>query len=144
MPAVVDDARALLGRSFEELRSHLGSDIEAVPGDEYARLQDVTSVAGGPGFPGTLYLLDGVVELIYVDGEAMTDLRAGDLAAELGDDGAALRSRAGKQATLWVHAEQGVAFSAQGDDIDFLEVFRPRTQAAYESEIYFDRGAFIR
>lgn len=144
MPAVVDDARAFLGRTLTDVQRTLGPDAEPIPGDEYGRMEDVTSIRDAAVFPGTLFLLDGEVELVYVDGEALPEVTPADLTAQLGDGAVALRSRAGKRANLWVHAEQGVAFSAQDDTLDFLEVFRPRSQAAYEAEIYREPHAFIR
>ena len=43
-----------------------------------------------------------------------------------------------------VHAEQGVAYSADGDEVAFVEVFRPRSLAEYERDIYRDPGLFIK
>ena len=143
MPAVLDDARAYLGRSLEEVQRALGPHAEPIPGDEYGKLGEVTSIEYEVVFPGTLFLRDDRVELVYLGEDAVAGLSAADLAADLGD-AARLRSRAGKHATLFVHAEQGVAYSAQGDRLDFLEVFQPRTQAAYEAEIYREPHAFIR
>ncbi|MBS3940884.1 MAG: hypothetical protein KG028_07980 [Actinobacteria bacterium] len=144
MPSVVADARVYLGRSLDEVLDVLGPDAEPIPGDEYGRLDDVTSIEYTPVYPGTLYLQDGVVDLVYLGRGALADVTRSQITAEVGDDGVRLRSRAGKQANLVVHAEQGVAYSAEGDTLHFLEVFRPRSQAAYEAEIYADPGAFIR
>ncbi|MCA1754521.1 MAG: hypothetical protein LC641_07490, partial [Spirochaeta sp.] len=55
-----------------------------------------------------------------------------------------LRSPAGKQAHLWVSAEQGIAYSAQNETLHFIEVFRPRTQHEYQAQIYRQPGPFIR
>lgn len=144
MTALLTDARALLGRSLDEVRQVLGADAEAIPGDEYGRLEEVTSIENDEVLPATVYLRDDRVELLYISGDALGDLRPADLAAQVGGEPIALRSRAGKQATLWVHAAEGVAYSEQGGSIDFLEVFLPRSQAAYEAEIYREPAAFIR
>lgn len=144
MGSLVEDARAYLGLTLEEVLGVLGPEARAFPGDEYGAMHDVTSVNAEPTFPGKLYLDDGRVELVRVSRRPLADLSRADLDAQFGADAIRLRSRSGKKANLWVHAEQGVAYSAQGDTLDFLEVFGPRSQAAYEAEIYADPGAFIR
>jgi hypothetical protein len=55
-----------------------------------------------------------------------------------------MRSRAGKEYTHTVYPTEGVAFSADGDEVVILEVFPPRTLDAYLKEIYEDPGPFIR
>ena len=138
------DARAFLGRSLEEVQALLGPGAESVHGDEYGPMTDVTSIANPAVFPGTLYLAGGRVELVRLDGGVLEAVSRYELDAQFGGDAVRLRSRAGKLANLCVHAEQGVAYSAQGQSLDFLEVFRPRTQQAYEEEIYREPLAFIR
>lgn len=144
MSSVLADARAYLGRTLEEVQRALGPHAEPIPGDEYGAMGEVTSIEYDVVFPGTLFLRDDTVELIYLGEDAVAGLSRADLAAELGGEAVRLRSRAGKQAGLFVHAEQGVAYSAQGDSLDFVEVFRPRSQSAYETEIYREPHAFIR
>lgn len=141
---VIDDARAYLGRSLEDVLQALGPDAEPVEGDEYGQLERLTLVHDATVFPGVLYLLNGEVELVYLGRNALTGLSPSGLTAQLGDDAIRLRSRAGKTASHWVHAEQGIAYSEQGDTLQFVEVFRPRTQQAYEAEIYREPPAFIR
>ena len=144
MTELVSEARAFLGRSLEEVQARLGPGARPVQGDEYGRMADVTSLADPAVFPGTLYVEGGRVELVRLDGRALEKVSRYDLDAQFGDGAVRLRSCAGKLANLWVHAGQGVAYSAQGQSLDFLEVFRPRTQAAYEAEIYREPSPFIR
>lgn len=145
MPSVLDDARAYLGRSLDDILQELGPDVDPAEGDDYGQLQDLTSVDGAGVLPGLLFFLDGQVELIYLEGDVLADLSPSDLAAQLGDDPAWLDSRAGKKANLMVYAEQGVAYSEQnGTTLHYVEVFRPRSQEAYEAEIYRQPGPFIR
>lgn len=144
MTSLIADARAFLGRNLEEVQRALGPDAEPVPGDEYGRMEDVTSIRDLQVFPGTIYLKDDEVELVRVGSRDLASSTRADLDALLGDDAVRLRSRAGKRANLWVHASQGVAYSAQGEELHFLEVFRPRTQQQYEDEIYREPPAFIR
>ncbi len=53
-----------------------------------------------------------------------------------------LRSRAGKASNLHVYAEQGVAVSI-GEEVEFIQIFAPMTQAEYEKTIYQDPGKFV-
>lgn len=144
MTSLVDDARAYLGHDLDEVQRLLGPDAEVVPGDEYGQLQDVTSVEDPAVFAGTIYLVDDVAELVRIGPDDLTGVRRSDLDARFGDGAVRLPSRAGKRANLWVHAEQGVAYSAQDDTLDYLEVFRPRSQQRYEAGFYRRPPAFRR
>jgi hypothetical protein len=144
MTSLIADARAFLGCSLAEVQDKLGPAAEPIPGDEYGQMEVVTSIEDPDAFPGTIYLQDDVVELVRIGRRNLTSLTRTDLDGEFGGNAVRLRSRSGKRANLWVHAEQGVAYSAQDDALDFLEVFRPRPQQRYEDEIYRDPGPFIR
>lgn len=137
-------ARELLGLGLEEARAALGADARPVPGDEYGRMEHVTSIEDQRVFPGTVYIKDDTVELVRVSREGLSECTTVDLRDQFGVDAVPLRSRAGKRATMWVHAEEGIAYSAQGSSIDFLEVFRPCTQREYETRIYRKPDRFIR
>ncbi|MEX2443051.1 MAG: hypothetical protein WD492_05575 [Alkalispirochaeta sp.] len=43
-----------------------------------------------------------------------------------------------------VQLEQGIAFSAQGETLQHIEVFRPCSQREYETQIYKKPHDFIR
>lgn len=142
--SLLSDARSFVGLSLEELRRIIGEGAEAVSGDEYGKMEDLTSIEGQPAFPGTIYLENGTVALVRIGREALREYRTEELQAQHGTNMLRLRSRAGKLANLWVSAEQGIAYSAQGETIHFIEVFRPRTQQEYQAQIYWDPGPFIR
>lgn len=140
-------AHALLGLSEEDVRERLGATDGNVRREvAYERLKDVTEIYRPETFPGRIYLRNGSVELVYVPyGPALDGLTSADLEAELGKEGEQLRSRAGKTFTHYVHAQQGVAYTADSDDaVEFVEVFGPRTLEAYRADIYEDPGDFIR
>ena len=137
-------ARALVGRSLEDVRRALGPGESESDGDDYEALEDLTSVQNRGRFPGTVYLRNGEVELVYVGPGALEGVTPADLEEELKGRPARLRSRAGKKASLFVHAGQGIAYSAHGDELHFVEVFKPRSLEEYEAAIYKDPGPFIR
>ena len=144
MPSLLAQARALIGLEQDAARQRLGPGLTEDPDDGYEAMQGVASLENGDVFPGTLYLKDGRVELIYVGPGGLDGVTAADLESELEGKATLLRSRARKTANMHVRAEEGVAYSAEGDEVHFLEVFRPRSLGAYESEIYEDPGPFIR
>jgi hypothetical protein len=143
MASVLDVAHALIGRSSEQVRAVLDGGGAEEAADDYQRLEDVTSIRSSR-FPGTVYLRDGVAALVYLGPEAVAGLSPRDLEASAGSDPVMLASRAGHEATLVVHAQKGLAYSAAGDEVQFVEVFAPCTQAEYEAGIYEDPGPFRR
>lgn len=144
MPTFLSDARAFILLSTDEVRRRLGLAAVEENSVKYEQLKNLTSLKNATVFPGTVYLKNDRVELIYFTRNTLKDLKPADLERELHGEPILLRSRAGKVANLYVHAEAGVAYSAEDDEIHFIEVFRPRPQNAYEAEIYIDPGPFIR
>lgn len=137
-------ARTLLSLSESEIRQRLGPDAYEDPESEYEGLEDVLELRNEAVFPGSIYLRDGAVELIYAPRAALEGVAKEELEAELTGEPERLRSRAGKKANLLVRADQGVAYSADRDRVHFVEVFPPCTLEDYRERIYIDPGAFIR
>ncbi|MFW5782895.1 MAG: hypothetical protein ACOCVK_01755 [bacterium] len=142
--ALIETARSFLGMTLREARDLLGADAHIVPGDEYGRLRDVTSLESAAVFPGTLYVEADEVRLVRVNRNGLQGMTRADLCSQMEGDPIRLRSRAGKTAQLLVYASQGVAFSSEGADLHFLEAFSPCTQREYETQYYRAPGTFIR
>ncbi len=142
--ALMERARAFLGLSLKHAQGALGTGARVVPGDEYGRLSDVTSLESEDVFPGTLYVEGDEVRIVRISRSGLQGVTSSALRAEMEGDPIRLRSRAAKRAQLLVYASQGIAFSSQGEELDFLEVFSPCTQAEYEAWYYRPPGAFIR
>ena len=142
--SLVSDARSFLGLSLKELRGILGEGAEAVSGDAYGKMEDLTSIEGQPAFAGTIYLENDTVVLVRLGQDALSEYKTEELQTQHGTKTLRLRSPAGKRANLWVSAEQGIAYSAQNETLHFIEVFRPRTQHEYQAQIYRQPGPFIR
>ena len=137
-------ARAFLGLGLAEVQRVLGDGARPVPGDEYGRMENVTSIENPQVFPGTLYLGNETVELVRVGRAGLAEITEPMLRAHCGPDPVCLRSRAGKTANMWVYAPQGVAYSSQGETVHFLEVFHPCSHGEYEARIYREPPDFVR
>lgn len=144
MISVITNARVYLGLSLAEVQRNLGESAPPVPEDEYGQMNNLTSIENPEVFPGTLYLRNGSVVLVRLHREAMAAVSPAELRASFGGEAVRLRSRAGKQAHLWVWADQGVACSVRGETVHFLEVFAPCSQSEYEARIYREPPRFIR
>ncbi len=138
-------ARALLDLSEEQLRGRFQIDGGEVHADRsYEGLQHVTQYYNPKVFPARVYARDGRVHMVYVpSGPALEGLTPSGLAAQLGSEAAQMRSRAGKEFVHFVHAEQGVAYSGDDQEIIFLEVFPPRSLQTYLAEVYRAPGPFV-
>jgi hypothetical protein len=75
----------------------------------------------------------------------LTGVRHSALAADLRQrrGPARRRGRSSTTANQYVQAERGVAYSEDGDEVEFVEVFPPRSLEAYLEDIYRDPGEFI-
>lgn len=143
----LDACRALLELTDAQVRARLQIDGagETHEGVQYEGIVGVTQYYNPDAFAGRVYVRGDRVEIVYVpSGPALAGVTRADLDAPAGGEPAALRSRAGKEYVHYAHPEQGLAYSAEGDDVLFVEVFRPRSLEAYEAEIYRDPGPFTR
>lgn len=139
------EARALLGLTQEEARKRLQISDGSRDGVRYEGLEHLTELYNPDVFPARAYIRDGKVALVYApNGAALSGLKAATLERELGGKGTRLRSRAGKQFGHFVHADKGVAYSADSEGVRFVEVFEPRSQPEYEADIYREPPKFKR
>jgi hypothetical protein len=117
------------------------SDDELEHGLRYEGLADVTMAHNAAEHPGRFYFQNGRLVMLYVSEPGIDEAT---LRRELGEPDATLRSRAGKSFVHNVYPGRGVAFSSDGSDVAFVEVFPPTSLQRYEAEIYEDPGEFIR
>ncbi len=141
---LIETARSFLGLALTDARNALGGAAHVVPGDEYGRLLNVTSLESEDVFPGTLYVEDDKVRLVRIKGSGLRGVTRAALRSQMRGDAIGLRSRAGKLAQLLVYASDGIAFSTQDEDVHFLEAFAPCTHGEYETWYYQPPPVFIR
>jgi hypothetical protein len=110
----------------------------------YEKITDVDCVKLGYG--QFLYFQAGKLKLIYLSG--------GELASRIWDEfkrsahanapNKVVRSRAGKTSNQIIVAEQGISASVHKDDVDFMEIYPPRSIEGYLASIYREPKPFIR
>ncbi len=141
--STIDEIRSLGSMDLDAAAAYLGVDV----GDRYeitgyGKLQDVDVLESEE--MGIRFLLrDDDVVLVYVGAAALDDdVDAGVVAESIGTAGDRLRSRQGKRAHLHVVAEQGIAWSELDGQIGWMELFPPRSLAAYVADIYQEPPRF--
>jgi hypothetical protein len=118
---------------------------EVDPDRRYEGLEHVTQYYNPAVLPVRLYVRDGRVQMVYVpSGPALAGTTPSEIDAQVGGRGQRLRSRTGKTANQYVQAERGVAYAEDGGTVQFVEIFPPRSHAAYLQDIYQDPGPFTR
>lgn len=111
----------------------------------YEGLRGVTHLHNPATSPAHFYADGPRVVLVYVaDPAALGDATAATLTAALGGPGHVLRSRQCKHCVLHVYPERGVAFSAEDDEVGFVELFAPTTLADYRRTVYREPPAFVK
>lgn len=108
----------------------------------YEKLGPATRLHNPEVDPAAFYFVEQQLALIYLNGAALSGVTPIELGQRLGEAGSQLRSRAGKRATLSVYPEQGVAFSAQNERVDFIEIFQSMTLEQYKEQVYREPGRF--
>lgn len=137
------DARRFVGMDEAQAREALGPGVTEDPESDYEGLDELLEL-NGAAFPGSVYLKDGRVVIVYIGDAALRGTTPEVLEAQLDGEPERLRSRAGKSATIRLHADQGVAYSADASQVHFVEAFPPTTAKAYRSTIYEEPPAFKR
>ena len=94
--------------------------------------------------PIEVYFSGDKFALGYVEGPSLADGNKRELLAALGEPADKLASRAGKGSTIYVYPEKGLAFSAKGQELEFLEVFPPTTLAKYKKDIDREPPDFVK
>lgn len=99
-----------------------------------------------PGVDVALYYYagDSQVMLMVSDEDTLTGLAPAALRQRYGAPAAELRSRAGKPYSHRVVPGQGVAWSDDGSEVAFVELYAPTTLADWQTRFYVDPGAFIK
>lgn len=136
--------RRLVTMSEHQVRALLGPDLEEDGDSGYEGLDDLVELVNLDVFPGSIFLADGAVRLVYVPRSGVEGMSLEQIERQVTGEPARLRSRAGKKATMRVWPEEGVAVSADAQGVHFVELFPPTTLEEYEREIYEEPPRFIR
>jgi hypothetical protein len=132
------DMLARHGLGFDQVKHH----------SKYIRLAGLARVYDRDAHPGRFYFheADETFVLLYIEqpGRDYPQLTSPALRKYLGEPAAELPSRAGPQHVQSVYPEQGMAFSADQQEVSFLEIFQPTTLETYQAQFYMNPGTFIR
>jgi hypothetical protein len=124
-----------------ELEQHGASTSRDVA---YQRLRGVDRLRAPDFHPALFYFAGDDLRMVFVPDEHTEGSSAAPLAAALGAPDRTLRSRAGKNSRIELHADRGVAYSHDGDRLEFVEVFAPASADWYLGEVYEEPGEFLR
>ncbi len=122
------------------------ADSEIEKNAQYEKLKNLTAIADKDGEVPTFFFRGKRQVLIYHTAEMLKedDLKPNDFYQKFGKQFVELPSRAGKKHRQIVYPNKGIAFSTDGESLDFLEIFAPTTIAKYKREIYKTVPAFIK
>lgn len=144
MSKLLKEALKLRSMSERAVRDKFGDDVHEEPESDYQGLDEVLELRNKDKFPGRVFLRHGDVRLVYLSDGALEDVSVKDFEQITNGEAIELRSRAGKMSTLYLFAEDGVAYSTDGSVLDFAEFFPPCSVADYTEQIYDDPGPFRR
>ena len=133
--------------NFDSAQARLGSaDFEIEENVGYEKLENLTSVTDKAGEVPTLFFQGERQVMMYLTAEMLEKrkLKPEDFYSKFGKRYVQLRSRAGKTHRQIVYPAQGVAFSTDGESLDFLEIFPPTTIAEYKRGVYRTVPVFIK
>lgn len=111
---------------------------------KYEGLSGLDELENEATSPVTIYFKGDAFALGYIEGPSLAEGSKRDLIEALGEPEERLPSRGGKGSTICVYPAKGLAFSATGQMLEFLEVFPPTTLAKYKKDIYRKPPDFIK
>jgi hypothetical protein len=137
-------------KSLLQLRELAEADIASALGPPehavaYQKLRPVDCYGRAGAARASFFYQNATLVMVYTSSaEYLARLSRAAIENELGSPEATLRSRQGKTANQYVYPQRGFAYSEDGGEIGFVEVFPPMTLDAYRAKIYAEPGAFIR
>lgn len=119
---------------------------QAIPNRQYGGLSGMCELRNPDAHAGAAFFQDDTFVLFYVEDldDGLAALKPESLQRRFGKADAALPSRAGKRSRQHVYADQGIAYSSDGDTVEFLEVFAPTTLEEYRERFYQAPRRFTR
>jgi hypothetical protein len=136
------ELRDLLKLARPQLLERIGrTDDDVEDGCAYQSLEGLSAVRRTERPAVDIYLDGDRVVMIAVSSPDITPAALRRLVAPGATE---LPSRQGKSAVITVDAKAGLAFSAEDDEVGFVEIFPSTTDDDYRSRVYWDPGAFTK
>lgn len=111
-------------------------------GASYGPTSELSTAHAPAHYPGRFYFQGDKVVLITVMGEAVQGLEPASLARSVMSPRVELGSRAGKRFTHHIVPSAGIAWSDDGEEVAFVELFPPCSGEAYRARWYEEPGTF--
>lgn len=140
----LDELLALRGQDLAAVCAATGADSSSRHSvGSFASLTDLEAIDAANGM--TIYVRGDDIVLLYAGENVLpAGLTHEQVAAAVGSEGEDLSSRQGKSALLHVVAAEGVAWSEDGGEVGWVELFPASDFDTYKSTLYRDPGAFVR
>jgi hypothetical protein len=139
----ISDARSHIGTDRGRLLARLSLPDSALQSGDYGPSVGLEVAYAPERSPARFYLQDGEVVLAYLSTPAVDGITPETLAAA---HPAALElpSRAGKAFAHHVDASAGLAWSEDGTEVAFIEVFPPMELSVWKARFYEAPGTFYK
>ena len=134
--------RAYVEQNLMQTKARLSLKDEAIQiGRSYGSLQDLSVVVHTAELPCTMYFKNGEFVLLYVSGDQST-YTAKSLHKQFPNTDAVSPSRAGKRFSHYVAPDKGIAWSDDGEELAFIEIFPATTLHGWKETLYTNPGSF--
>lgn len=143
MAPTFEQARTFLGFDRNALLTSLGGSSANVQPAAYGPSKNLEAVYIPTRSPARYYLQEGKVILAYFSGATVDSTSPAALSITY-PGAIMLASRAGKEFTHHVDAVGGIAWSDDGTDVAFVEVFQPMDIDRWKALFYQDPGVFYK
>ncbi len=122
------------------------ANLEIEKNAQYGKLKNLAAIVDKDGKIPTFFFRGKRQALIYHTAEVLKQdgLKPDDFYKKFGKRFVTLPSRAGKTHRQIVYPAKGIAFSTDGESLDFLEILPPMTITKYKREIYQTVPAFTK
>lgn len=136
--------RSYVDQNLMETKARLSlKDGDIQNGFSYGNLQDLSTIVLSDNLPSTLYFKDGEFVLLYVSG-GQTTYTVASLHKQYPKTEVITPSRAGKRFSHYVVPDKGIAWSDDGEELAFIEIFPSTTIQGWKEKLYKHPGDFYK
>jgi hypothetical protein len=139
---ILNDYQTYFNQSYDQFI--LQNNISRSQIHENVKYEKITAVSRiDVGDNQFFFFKDDKLRVIYISDEVLANEIWNEFKSTAQPD-KTVRSRAGKTSNQLIFAGKGITVSTKGNDVDFIEIYRPCTAQDYLDNIYHEPQAFIR